>query len=166
MKADNDFFKTPVFVTVFRRLQAITHTGAKLLVTSSCLFSLSLAWFSSICRRGPSTGSFAVLWSSATRFRACAPVTPWTPATIHCNQIPELDNMLHSLLIACDPSKDALVNIDSRTPPSPSSHPRSRLGHSEEFAGSFLRKGPGKRDCSNHGSQDSRGIFCRGGLTQ
>ena len=25
--------------------------------------------------------------------------------------------MLHSLLIACDPSKDALVNIDSRTPP-------------------------------------------------
>ena len=27
--------------------------------------------------------------------------------------------MLHSLLIACDPSKDALVNIDSRTPPPP-----------------------------------------------
>ena len=27
--------------------------------------------------------------------------------------------MLRSLLIACDPSKDALVNIDSRTPPPP-----------------------------------------------
>ena len=27
--------------------------------------------------------------------------------------------MLHSLLIACDPSKDAQVNIDSRTPPPP-----------------------------------------------
>ena len=27
--------------------------------------------------------------------------------------------MLHSLLIACDPSKDALVNIDSCTPPPP-----------------------------------------------
>lgn len=35
--------------------------------------------------------------------------------------------MLHSLLIACDPSKDALVNIDSRTPPPPTPAPGSDI---------------------------------------